>query len=122
MKNVYLKFRFIIHNILYIREDLIIELQEMKRKYRTLNENSANLKAENHRLEVEAAKQQKRIDQLLNLSEGAKHIGLSSEIRREIEKSILVRQLKNQINILINLKSKLKNFFLLLLDHNHHRR
>lgn len=45
-------------------------------------------------------KQQKRIEQLMNLSEGAKNFGLSAEIKKEIEKSILVRQLKNQINIL----------------------
>jgi hypothetical protein len=36
------------------------------------------------------------------LSDGAKNIGISSEIRRDIEKSILVRQLKNQINNLRN--------------------
>lgn len=74
----------------------------MKRKHRALEEASSHLKAENHRLESEGTKQQRRIDQLLNLSDGAKNIGMTSEIRRDIEKSILVRQLKNQIN---NLRS-----------------
>ena len=74
----------------------------MKRKFRALEETSSHLRAENHRLESEGTKQQRRIDQLLNLSDGAKNIGMSSEIRRDIEKSILVRQLKNQIN---NLRS-----------------
>ena len=74
----------------------------MKRKFRALEETSAHLRAENQRLESEGTKQQRRIDQLLNLSDGAKNIGMSSEIRRDIEKSILVRQLKNQIN---NLRS-----------------
>ena len=74
----------------------------MKRKYRSLDENYHHVKTDNQRLESEATKQQRRIDQLLNLSEGAKNIGISSEIRRDIEKSILVRQLKNQINHLRN--------------------
>ena len=33
----------------------------------------------------------------MNLSEGTKNIVLSTDIRKEIEKSILVRQLKSQI-------------------------
>jgi hypothetical protein len=84
------------------REDLVIELQDTKKKLRAIEESYAYSKAENQRLESEASKQQRRIDQLLNLSEGAKNIGISSEIRRDIEKSILVRQLKNQINNLRN--------------------
>jgi hypothetical protein len=79
---------------------LILEVQDLKKKNRFLSETSSHLKAENHRLEIEAMKQQKRIEQLMNLSEGAKNFGLSAEIKKEIEKSILVRQLKNQINIL----------------------
>jgi predicted nucleic acid-binding Zn-ribbon protein len=84
------------------REDLIIELQELKKKHRNLEEAHNHVKAENQRLESDAAKQQRRIDQLLNLSDGAKNIGISSDMRRDIEKSILVRQLKNQINHLRN--------------------
>mmetsp|Transcript_3202 Transcript_3202/g.5403 ORF Transcript_3202/g.5403 Transcript_3202/m.5403 type:complete len:1013 (-) Transcript_3202:68-3106(-) len=84
------------------REDLILEVQELKKKSRALEESNSQLKVENQRLESEGMRQQRRIDQLLNLSEGAKNIGLSAEIRRDIEKSILVRQLKNQINNLRN--------------------
>lgn len=87
----------LIDNAFY-REDLIIELHDVKRRYRALEETTSQVKAENQRLEFEATKQQRRIDQLLNLADGAKNIGISSDIRRDIEKSILVRQLKNQIN------------------------
>ena len=86
----------------YYREDLIIDLSETKKKNKSLEETISQLKSENQRLEADANKQQRRIDQLLNLSEGAKNIGLSAEIRRDIEKSILVRQLKVQINNLRN--------------------
>ncbi len=89
------------------REDLISEVSELKRKVRSLEETVSQQKTENQRLDNEAIKQQRRIDQLLNLSEGSKNIVLSTDLRKEIEKSILVRQLKAQILTLrLNLSEK----------------
>jgi hypothetical protein len=87
-----------------VKEDLIEELYELKKKNLGYEEHINHLKTENYRLESEASKQQRRIDQLLNLSEGVKAISSNSaqQLRKEIEKSILVRQLKSQINLLKN--------------------
>lgn len=84
------------------REDLIAEIQDLKKRNLSLEDHIAILKSENQRLDSEAVKQQRRIDQLLNLSEGVKSAGNSTNLRKEIEKSILVRQLKSQLNIMKN--------------------
>lgn len=75
----------------------------MKKKLLINEDTIAFLKSENHRLETEATKQQRRIEQLLNLSEGVKTSTTAQTVRREIEKSILVRQLKQQLAHLRNL-------------------
>lgn len=75
----------------------------MKKKLLINEDTIAFLKSENHRLETEATKQQRRIEQLLNLSEGVKTSSTAQSVRREIEKSILVRQLKQQLAHLRNL-------------------
>ena len=80
---------------------MIIEIQDLKRKSLSQEETISSLKSENQRLEMESIKQQRRIEQLLNLSEGGK--GTAQNVRKEIEKSILVRQLKTQVNALRNL-------------------
>lgn len=54
-------------------------------------------------MESEATKQQRRIEQLLSLSEGVKTSSTAQNVRKEIEKSILVRQLKQQLAHLRNL-------------------
>ena len=79
------------------REDLASALGELKKEYRVMQDVVAQLRAENQRVENELLKQQRRIDKLVS-----PHINGQSvlDIRREIEKSILVRQLKGQINIL----------------------
>lgn len=84
------------------REDLAAELQEVKRRLAGSEETIHALKGENQRLEVDATRQQRRIEQLLHLSEGARG-GAAQGVRREIEKSLLVRQLKAQVTALRNL-------------------
>lgn len=81
----------------FAREDLASAIVELKKEYRSLQGVTAQLKAENQRTENELLKQQRRIDKLVS-----PHVNGQSvlDIRREIEKSILVRQLKGHINIL----------------------
>lgn len=76
-------------------------VQELKKKL-LVQENTINsLKTEQHRLELDSLKQQRRIDQLLHLSEGAK--GSAENVRKDIEKSVLVRQIKAQVTALRSL-------------------
>jgi hypothetical protein len=81
----------------FAREDLASAIVELKKEYRALQSVTAQLRAENQRTENELLKQQRRIDKLVS-----PHVNGQSvlDIRKEIEKSILVRQLKGQINIL----------------------
>lgn len=83
--------------ISFEREDLASAIVEMKKKYRALQHANSQLKVDNQKTENELFKQQRRIDKLVS-----PHVNGQSilDIRREIEKSILVRQLKGQINIL----------------------
>jgi hypothetical protein len=85
------------------KEDLVNEIIALKKKVLINEDTISFLKSENHRLESEATKQQRRIEQLLNLSEGVKTSTMAQSVRREIEKSILVRQLKQQLAHLRNL-------------------
>lgn len=82
----------------YHREDLVIELQAVKKSLLAAENSVAHLKGENQRLEAESIRQQRRIEQLLSLADGSNGFNVSTEIRRDLEKSILVRQLKAQIN------------------------
>lgn len=61
---------------------------------------AAQLKAENQRWELEFSKQQKRIDKLLDPASGNKIGQNAAETRRDIEKTLIVRQLKQQIQSL----------------------
>jgi uncharacterized protein (DUF3084 family) len=79
---------------------LIFEFYELKKKMRVMEDNLSQLKGENKRIELDSTKQQKRIELLLTLSEGGKNFALSADMRKELEKSMLVRQLKAQINLL----------------------
>lgn len=57
------------------------------------------MKAENQRVESENIKQQRRIEKILGAGSGTGTGGQSaSDIRKEIEKSVLVRQLKAQVS------------------------
>ncbi len=69
----------------------------MKKQLRTTDTVIAQLKADNQRLEAECTKQQRRIDKILNGHSNGQSI---IEIRKEIEKSVIVKQLKNQVMIL----------------------
>ena len=59
----------------------------------------AYLKYENQRLEPGNLKQQRRIEKLLGL-QISKSGQTTSEIRRDIDKTAIVRQLKGQIQVL----------------------
>ena len=70
----------------------------VKKEIRILENNLSQLKAENQRVESENVKQQRRIEKII----GSNSTGQSAaDIRKEIEKSILVRQLKSQVNHLL---------------------
>lgn len=75
-------------------------LQEAKKKMRAMEAAASQLKAENQRWELEFSKQQKRIDRLLDPASGHKSGQASLETRRDIEKTLLVRQLKQNIQSL----------------------
>eukprot|EP01038_Epipyxis_sp_PR26KG_P014354 gene14354-19251_t len=86
------------------REDLFSEVQELKKKIRLNDEIYSQLRSENQRLEVDALKQQKKLEQLIALSnDGTKQYVLSNEVKKELEKNMLVRQLKAQITSMRNL-------------------
>eukprot|EP01031_Cornospumella_fuschlensis_P036731 gene36731-44554_t len=69
------------------KEDMLMEIQELKKRLLHHEETINAIKSENQRLEMDNIKQQRRIEQLLHLSEGAK--GTAQNVRKEIEKSIL---------------------------------
>ena len=79
------------------REALLLELTEAKKKIRLMEAGSAQLRAEVQRLDVEVNKQQQRIDRLLDPMAAGKSGQSATEARRELEKGLLVRQLKQQM-------------------------
>ena len=78
------------------REDLISTIIMMKKEQRFLEMQMSQLKAENQRVETENTKQQRRIEKVM----GSQQLGGQSanDVRKEIEKSVLVRQLKSQVS------------------------
>lgn len=83
------------------RESLLASLIETKKKLISMETAVSALKAENQRWESEITKQQKRIDRLLDSSIN-KHGTSAADIRKELEKSTIVRQLKRQNQCLRN--------------------
>lgn len=85
------------------REEIVGAFIEAKKRVKVLEANSSNLKTENARCSNEMTKLQRKIEKLLESSalqtaEGNRSIiPPSAEVRRELEKSLLVRQLKTQI-------------------------
>ena len=77
------------------REALIASLMDTKKKLISTETLVSSLKAENQRWENEISKQQKRIDKLLDTSTN-RHGTSAADIRKELEKSTIVRQLKRQ--------------------------
>jgi hypothetical protein len=77
--------------------DLASSIVELKKEYRTLEYMHNSLRIEHQKAENEMLKQQRRIDKLVS-----PHLNNQTvlEIRRDIEKSVLIRQLKSQIHIL----------------------
>ena len=84
------------------RDDLLVALHSTKKKLSNNEVIISQLKTDNQRLDSELLKQQRRVDRLLESMSGGKGTIHGAEIRKEIEKSILVRQLKQQIVILRN--------------------
>ena len=84
------------------RDDLLLALHTSKKKLTSNEVVMSQLKVDNQRLDTELLKQQRRIDRLLESMSGGKGNVHGTEIRKEIEKSMLVRQLKQQIVILRN--------------------
>lgn len=78
------------------REDLLNTCLELKKNQKITEAEIAKLKYENQRLETENLKSQRRIEKLIS-PHTAKNGQTTTEIRREIEKSAIVRQLKGQI-------------------------
>jgi len=81
------------------REELLGQLIIVKKKLAASDSSLHQLRAENQRLESEVSKQQHRIDKILS-PQYSKSSHLVLEIRKEIEKSVLVRQLKAQMTSL----------------------
>lgn len=93
----------------FSREELAEALFEAKKRLIVLDSTTACLRAENQRCENDIAKQHRRIEKLLDStstlsnssSSGSKMFhsspAPSNDARRELEKSLLVRQLKSQI-------------------------
>lgn len=84
------------------QERLLGELYNCKKLLIKQDGFISTLKGENQRWENEVWKQQRRIDRLLeSINKNSKDgIASADDIRKEIEKSIVVRQLKQQISIL----------------------
>lgn len=74
----------------------------MKSKVSELESTVSQLRVENQRWEAEVTKQQKRLELFLDPSTGigSKRLNNVDDARREMEKSLLVRQLKTQIMVL----------------------
>ena len=109
-------------NININREDLISALFEAKKRVKSLETTNSTLKAENVKCVNEMAKQQRKIEKLTDSSQNNNGNGIygkigqnqgpgsgpgpiilpppTAESRREIEKTIVVRQLKAQITML----------------------
>lgn len=79
------------------REDLLNTCLELKKNQRVTEADIARLKYENQRLETENLKAQRRIEKLIS-PQITKNGQTTSEIRRDIEKTAIVRQLKGQTN------------------------
>lgn len=90
------------------REELIEALFDAKKRVVILESNVASLRAENQRCESDVIKQHRRIEKLLDAtapqtnlnnisSKTSSGSSSSNEARRELEKSLLVRQLKSQV-------------------------
>lgn len=88
-------------NILYLtRDELIEKLYESKQKLIATDAINSQLKTENERQEIDILRQQKRMDKLLESMLCKKNGHTAEDVRKEIEKTVLVRHLKQQINIL----------------------
>ena len=85
--------------MLLSREDLLSTIIQLKKQSSVLENERSLLKAENRRWEMEYLKQQQRFEKILD-PKFSKNSQAVVELRREVEKAGLVRQLKQQINAL----------------------
>jgi hypothetical protein len=91
------------YDLNYIREELIEKLYESKQQLISFDAITSQLKTENQRQEIDLLKQQKRMDKLLDSMFCKKNSHTAEDVRKDIEKTVLVRHLKQQINILRNM-------------------
>jgi hypothetical protein len=78
------------------REDLLLALHDSKKQIASLESTIERLHADNIRWQGDFSRQQKRIDTLLTSVGG----DADGEVRKEIEKTMIVRQLKQHIQTL----------------------
>ena len=84
------------------REEIEVTLRVTKTKLKNEQNLVTTLRSENQRYEAELLKQSKRLEKFLDQSSngGNGKLAPSGEQRRELEKSLLVRQLKTQVMML----------------------
>lgn len=85
-------------------EDALQSLNLAKKKIFQLEQERVQLRAESARWEKEVTKQQRRIDRLLDSTTAANKNGtmnqFPNEVKKEVERSLLARQLRHQITLL----------------------
>ncbi len=86
------------------REELLVEVKELKQKNSLLEQQSHSLRMENQRLDAESSKLQQKLERMLVTQKEATTVAgspggqaESMGSKRELEKSLLVRHLKHQI-------------------------
>ena len=88
------------------REDLVSTLLLVKKEQRVTEQQISHLRAENQRIENEALKQHKRIEKLMSSHSTGQAL---NDVRKEIEKSVFVRQLKSQVDLASSCTRKKNN-------------
>jgi hypothetical protein len=79
------------------KEALQLEINELKKKNKLLEKQAVLIKGENARLEGEVKAQQGRLDRLMDPAVAARSGISASGTRKEVEKSLLVRHMKQQM-------------------------
>jgi hypothetical protein len=80
------------------RTDLLDALLEAKKQLRDMEADRVALKASNQRLEVEMQRQSARTEKMLETRFGS--VKEAAQMRREIEKHVIIQQLKQQVSVL----------------------
>ena len=101
-----------INDNLMPREDILGNLHEAKRRIKSLEGELSQQKAENQRMALELAKQQKRLEKVvqgagnnhhMNNNNNGRNNHVMMEVFKEVEKSSLVRHLKQELTTIRDL-------------------